>query len=293
MVPVDELDAVERARACDARRGRHRAGCWPRCCVATVFVIPIFVVARPRLGRRSSRSGCSSARSSLTQFGTTLAAVALAEPEARGIEVWARVGVIEVGIAVVIYATGWGATLALGSRVRSGREHPTGRVAGGAAAGVVHASCRSPSARSLVAVGAVPSLLPQPQGHGLAVLEAVGAAMIIALLGWATAGKERVEETVRRSEERFRALVQHGSDVIMVIDLDGAVRYVSPSIGRALGYDADAITRLTADFIDEADLDRARAFLRGGRRRRRRAPRPGWRSASATRTGRSGGSRWA
>ena len=114
--------------------------------------------------------------------------------------------------------------------------------------------------------------------------------MIIALLGWATAEKERVEETVRRSEERFRALVQHGSDVIMVIDLEGAVRYVSPSIGRALGYDADAITRLTGDFIDEADLERARAFLRSVAADEE-AQRPGWRSVSATRTGRSGGSR--
>jgi diguanylate cyclase (GGDEF)-like protein/PAS domain S-box-containing protein len=47
-----------------------------------------------------------------------------------------------------------------------------------------------------------------------------------------------------------------------VIDLEGAVLYVSPSIGRALGYRDDAVTQLTADIIDEGDLVRARAFLR-------------------------------
>jgi diguanylate cyclase (GGDEF)-like protein/PAS domain S-box-containing protein len=55
--------------------------------------------------------------------------------------------------------------------------------------------------------------------------------------------------------------VQHGSDVIMVIGLDASVRYVSPSISRALGYEPEAITQLTSDFIDDADLERARIFL--------------------------------
>ena len=168
---------------------------------------------------------------------------------------------MQVGIAVCIYVTGWGATLALGFVFGAAESI---RVVGSRAArpAGVFTIVSIAAGEILVGVGRCPSLLPQPQGHGLAVLEAVGAAMIIALLGWATAEKERVEESVRRSEERFRALVQHGSDVIMVIDLDGAVLYVSPSIGRALGYDADAITRLTIDFIDEAD---PRARLPQGR----------------------------
>jgi diguanylate cyclase (GGDEF)-like protein/PAS domain S-box-containing protein len=41
----------------------------------------------------------------------------------------------------------------------------------------------------------------------------------------------------RRSEERFRSLVQNTSDMISVIDADGIIRYESPSVARILGYD--------------------------------------------------------
>ncbi|MFN8557166.1 MAG: EAL domain-containing protein [Dehalococcoidia bacterium] len=52
------------------------------------------------------------------------------------------------------------------------------------------------------------------------------------------AERRRVEEALRRSEARFRSLVQHGSDIIMVLTAEGAVRYASPAIGRVLGYGA-------------------------------------------------------
>ncbi|HUF83747.1 MAG TPA: bifunctional diguanylate cyclase/phosphodiesterase [Acidimicrobiia bacterium] len=44
------------------------------------------------------------------------------------------------------------------------------------------------------------------------------------------------EEAVRESEERFRALVQHASDVIAVLDGDGTLRYASPSVQRLFGF---------------------------------------------------------
>ncbi|MBF6598921.1 MAG: EAL domain-containing protein [Dehalococcoidia bacterium] len=56
------------------------------------------------------------------------------------------------------------------------------------------------------------------------------------------------EAAMRQSEERFRSLVQHGSDLITVIDADTTIRYQSPSVQRVLGYAADDLisTRLTA-----------------------------------------------
>jgi diguanylate cyclase (GGDEF)-like protein/PAS domain S-box-containing protein len=46
---------------------------------------------------------------------------------------------------------------------------------------------------------------------------------------------ERARETIRASEERFRALVQHASDVVTVVDADGIVRYQGASAERVLG----------------------------------------------------------
>jgi PAS domain S-box-containing protein len=47
---------------------------------------------------------------------------------------------------------------------------------------------------------------------------------------------ESHRESLRRSEERFRALVQNSSDVITVIDAQGTIRYVTPAVERVMGY---------------------------------------------------------
>ena len=51
--------------------------------------------------------------------------------------------------------------------------------------------------------------------------------------------QRRVQLALRRSEERFRSLVQHASDVIVVLDRAGKVRYLSPSAARIFGYPAE------------------------------------------------------
>jgi PAS domain S-box-containing protein len=63
-------------------------------------------------------------------------------------------------------------------------------------------------------------------------------------------------EELRHSERRFRSLVQNASDVIAVIGSDTAIRYVSPSAGRVLGFAPEELlgTRL-ADLAHPADAD--------------------------------------
>jgi diguanylate cyclase (GGDEF)-like protein/PAS domain S-box-containing protein len=41
----------------------------------------------------------------------------------------------------------------------------------------------------------------------------------------------------RQSEARFGSLVQNSSDVVMVVEADSTMRYISPSVERVLGYD--------------------------------------------------------
>lgn len=50
---------------------------------------------------------------------------------------------------------------------------------------------------------------------------------------------EELTVTVAQSEERARALVENGSDIITVVGPDARIRYESPSAHRILGYSAD------------------------------------------------------
>ncbi|HXS23884.1 MAG TPA: PAS domain S-box protein, partial [Gemmatimonadales bacterium] len=76
---------------------------------------------------------------------------------------------------------------------------------------------------------------------------AVGAIFITALVvaRQVLAVRENVrllaETAARQNEVRFRSLVQHSSDVIIVIRPDGAIRFVSPSVSRVLGHEPDAL----------------------------------------------------
>ena len=48
--------------------------------------------------------------------------------------------------------------------------------------------------------------------------------------------------TLSESEARFKALVQNGTDLIIVVEADGAIRYASPSSAELLGCEPDALS---------------------------------------------------
>jgi diguanylate cyclase (GGDEF)-like protein/PAS domain S-box-containing protein len=71
------------------------------------------------------------------------------------------------------------------------------------------------------------------------------------------------EHAARQNEARFRSLVQHSSDVIIVTRADGTVRFVSPSATRVFGYDPAAMLRQTVPaLLHPDDRERATTFLR-------------------------------
>ena len=53
--------------------------------------------------------------------------------------------------------------------------------------------------------------------------------------------RRRLHRALRGSEERYRLLAEHSTDILMQIDLDGRIRFVSPSIRQLGGYDPAAL----------------------------------------------------
>src|SRR3954465_14087120 len=90
-----------------------RAPLWNPSLLAPLLVAPLFLIGRENGWVAHVPLWVLVGSMVLTQLATTLAALAWPSPT-RGRSLWARVTVTQVGIAVVIYATGWGATLALG-----------------------------------------------------------------------------------------------------------------------------------------------------------------------------------
>ena len=71
---------------------------------------------------------------------------------------------------------------------------------------------------------------------------------------------EEVEDTRAvsgTSQETFRPLVRHASEVITIQSADGTIRYESPSVERILGYrPEDLIGRNVFDYVHPDDLER-------------------------------------
>ncbi len=65
------------------------------------------------------------------------------------------------------------------------------------------------------------------------------------------------ELTLRESEERFRRLIEHASDVIAVVDSAGGVQFQSPSTQRVLGYaPQELVGQNVLDFIHPEDREK-------------------------------------
>ncbi|HEY7107426.1 MAG TPA: EAL domain-containing protein [Acidimicrobiia bacterium] len=93
-----------------------------------------------------------------------------------------------------------------------------------------------------------------------------------ALVAWRIArlvsDADRAREVIGESEARFRALVQHSTDVVGVIDGAGIITYVSPSVVDVFGYQPEQLVGTpVADLVHPGDLDQAVTIIAslGGR----------------------------
>jgi diguanylate cyclase (GGDEF)-like protein/PAS domain S-box-containing protein len=99
---------------------------------------------------------------------------------------------------------------------------------------------------------------------GLAVGALLGTALVVTrqLLAVRENVKLLAENAARQNEARFRSLVQHSSDVIIVTKQSGTMRFVSPSATRVLGYDpGELMGKKIADELHPDDRERAAIFF--------------------------------
>ncbi len=76
--------------------------------------------------------------------------------------------------------------------------------------------------------------------------------------------KEKIEQDtlLHESEQRFKALVQHGGDMISIIDVEGRYKYTSPTTTGILGITPEEFQgRTVFDFIHPDDIERAAGYM--------------------------------
>jgi diguanylate cyclase (GGDEF)-like protein/PAS domain S-box-containing protein len=75
----------------------------------------------------------------------------------------------------------------------------------------------------------------------------------------------RAQKALRKSEERLRRITDNMEDLILQVNLDGVIKFISPSVKKVLDYDiADLIGHSVISFIHEEDLARAMLVLKKG-----------------------------
>jgi PAS domain S-box-containing protein len=71
--------------------------------------------------------------------------------------------------------------------------------------------------------------------------------------------KHRMERRLRESEQRFRALIENASDIIVVLRADGSIQYTSPAVKRFGGYEPEELVDQNAFALihpDEVEIAR-------------------------------------
>jgi diguanylate cyclase (GGDEF)-like protein/PAS domain S-box-containing protein len=246
-----EVDELARSRV-----ALVRAAIWNPAQLAPLLVIPLYGYGRSRGWIADYPLWLPVGSIVVAQLLTTVS-YALWPAPSRPAHYWARALCMIGSIGASIYITGWGAAFAVGFAFGTVELIRTSD-SRSARPALVLSIASIALGELLIVLDVAKSLLPQPQGHGLAVLQATGVGFVIASLGWTARAKEERDRELRSREEWFRALVEHSSDVVCVLGVDFANRYTSPSVTTHLGYAPDGDV-FDAAIVHADDRDKAGA----------------------------------
>ncbi len=163
-----------------------------------------------------------------------LAMVALRNCTSNTIRVAVRAVAAMAFTTAVVYAMGWGPAIAIGYTLGIA-DIIHSEEADGWWISALSMAIALIVGQTLVALHIAPTLIDVSLSHAVALGNFVIAVILLRLFAASTKTATDARLEVAASEQRFRSLVQHASDVIAVIDLDGQIEYVSPGIKNLLG----------------------------------------------------------
>jgi PAS domain S-box-containing protein len=97
---------------------------------------------------------------------------------------------------------------------------------------------------------------------------------------YATRQVRELYDELKRNEARFRALIEHSSDLVMIVDRQGKIRYVSPASVRVAGRtQSELLGHDLTDFLPSEDVPKIRRALRSAPEKARAPVEIGFRRA--------------
>ncbi len=78
----------------------------------------------------------------------------------------------------------------------------------------------------------------------------------VASLKTEIAERQRAEEALRESERYYKSLIENALDIVALLDANGYVKYISPSVEKVLGYTQNDLTgKNIFEFVHPEDVD--------------------------------------
>jgi diguanylate cyclase (GGDEF)-like protein/PAS domain S-box-containing protein len=174
--------------------------------------------------------------------------------------------------ASITYSLGWGAVLIVAFAVGAAEVQRTA----GATIARPHAFWGLVSialGEVAVQLGWAPSVVSPGLSHAIAISGVGCLSIVLQVLETAATQTEQAHEEVLERGRYFEALIEHASDIIGVISIDGRIRSMSPAIATVLGYRPEEVSgRSVVELVHPDDVDALRAVVERAREGTESAP---------------------